>query len=70
MNPQSVLQNAPVYIRSSLSDPASVVSNASEAWRRKMALLETIHTEISPQLEVMMANEDDDFIPTVVRGGQ
>lgn len=32
---------------------------ASEAWRRKMALLEEIHEQISPQLAAMRMAEED-----------
>ena len=63
MKPQIILPNPRISIREPIPSSGHDVRDGSEAWLRKMALLESIHTEISPQLEVIIANEEDDFIP-------
>lgn len=65
MKPQIILPNPRISIHQPISSSGHDVRAGSEAWLRKMALLESIHTEISPQLEVIIANEDDDFIPVI-----
>lgn len=37
--------------------------HASQAWRRKMALLEEIHSEISPQ--ILIATREESFLPEI-----
>ena len=62
MKPQ-IIEQAPRISSHSQIANSGRVDHPSEAWRRKMALLETIHTEISSRLEVIIADAEEDFIP-------
>ena len=61
MKPGFMLPNPPVCAEEEIANWEPPVFRRSQTWERKMALLEEIHDEISPQLQELIAKSDDAY---------
>jgi len=62
MKPGFMLPNPPVCAGEEIANWEPPVFRPLQTWERKMALLEEIHDEISPQLQELIAKCDDDCL--------